>query len=189
TAVLAREEVHRGGLNRARAAAVHLLPVTGAEDLTGRAWQETARAAHVWVDALAGIGVRGGLRGHTADLVGALTALRAETHRAGPAGPGGPAAPAASAHPAGLAVVAIDTPSGIAADTGRLDGPFLSADHTVTMGAAKAGLLLPPAALHTGTVQVADLGLGEAFAAQSPTVSRLQAEDVTADWPVPAVTD
>src|SRR5690625_2822361 len=116
TALLAREEVHPGGLDRARAAGVHLLPVTAAEDLTDRAWQETARAAHVWVDALAGIGVRGGLRGHTADLVGALTALRAETHRAGPAGPGGPAAPAASAHPAGLAVVAIDTPSGIAAD-------------------------------------------------------------------------
>src|SRR5699024_9057931 len=134
TVLLAREEVHPGGLDRARAAGVRLVPVTTAEDLTGTAWQEAARAACVWVDALAGIGVRGGLRGHTADLVDALAELRAEAGRAGAAGPGGPV------------VVAIDTPSGIAADTGRLDGPFLSADHTVTMGAAKAGLLLPPAA-------------------------------------------
>jgi len=180
TALLAREEVHPGGLDRARAAGVHLLPVTAAEDLTDRAWQETARAAHVWVDALAGIGVRGGLRGHTAELVAALAELRTETDPARPADPARATAPV---------VVAIDTPSGIAAGTGRLDGPFLSADRTVTMGAAKAGLLLPPAALHTGTVQVADLGLGEAFAARSPTVSRLRAEDVAADWPVPAVTD
>src|SRR5690625_2332152 len=115
TALLAREEVHPGGLDRARAAGVHLLPVTAAEDLTDRAWQETARAAHVWVDALAGIGVRGGLRGHTADLVAALAELRTET---GPARPADPARPAGPARATAPVVVAIDTPSGIAAGTG-----------------------------------------------------------------------
>ncbi|WP_022917760.1 NAD(P)H-hydrate epimerase [Ruania albidiflava] len=180
TAVLAREEVHSGGLDRARAAGVRLVPVTTGADLTSGVWQQVARTAHVWVDALAGIGVHGGLRGHTADLVAALTELRTET---------GPAAPRDPGLPAGPVVVAVDTPSGIGADTGRLEGPFLAADHTVTMGAAKASLLLPPAALHCGTTHIVDLGLADAFAAQHPLVTRLQDHDVATDWPVPAVTD
>ena len=186
TAVLAREQVHPGGLDRARAAGVRLLSVTTAGDLAGVHWQQAARAAQVWVDALAGIGVRGGLRGHTADLVASLAELRTETD---PAEPRDRTARGVPALPTAPVVVAIDTPSGISADTGRLDGPFLAADHTVTMGAAKASLLLPPAALHTGTVHVAGLGLEEAFTAQPPVVSRLRAEDVATDWPVPAVTD
>src|SRR5690625_3642140 len=76
TALLAREEVHPGGLDRARAAGVHLLPVTAAEDLTGRAWQETARAAHGGGGALAGIRGRGAPRGHTAHRVAAPAARR-----------------------------------------------------------------------------------------------------------------
>src|SRR5699024_12141279 len=98
TAVLAREEVHPGGLDRARAAGVRLMSVTTAGDLTGAHWQQAARAAQVWVDALAGIGVRGGLRGHTADLVASLAELRTETDPAAPrdrTARGGPALAAA----------------------------------------------------------------------------------------------
>lgn len=168
TALLARDEVHPEGLARARAAGVRLLPVSTAGQLAHPAWRRAAQDAQVWVDALAGIGVRGGLRGQTADLVTELIALR---DRVRPV------------------VVAVDTPSGINADTGRVDGPLLAADHTVTMGAAKAGLLLPPAALHAGTVQVAGLGLEQDFAAQSALVNRLQPGDVAADWPVPRPTD
>lgn len=191
TVLLAREEVHAGGLARARPAGVHLLPVTTGADLTKASWRQAARAAHVWVDALAGIGVRGGLRGHTADLVTALIELRSPAPGVHDRSAPGQLHPSATAIEGGCApvVVAVDTPSGIAADTGRVDGPVLAADHTVTMGAAKAGLLLPPAALHAGTVRVADLGLERAFAAQRPLVTRLQAEDVAADWPAPVATD
>lgn len=164
TALLARDEVHPEGLERARRAQVRLLPVSTQDQLATTAWQDVARDAHVWVDALAGIGIRGGLRGHTAALVTALTELQRSC------------APT---------VVAVDTPSGIEAGSGRLAGPLLAADHTVTMGAAKAGLLLPPAALQVGTLHLCPLGLEDDFAAQAPVVTRLTAADVAADWPVP----
>ncbi|UFU05708.1 NAD(P)H-hydrate epimerase [Ruania halotolerans] len=168
TALLARDRVHPGGLDRARRAGVRLLPVTTPDQLAAPGWREAARHAHVWVDALAGIGVRGGLRGHSAALVTALNQLRQD---------GAPA------------VVAVDIPSGIDAGTGRLNGPVLSADHTVTMGAAKAGVLLPPAALRAGTVHTCPLGLEDAFATQVPAVARLTAADVATEWPVPQSTD
>ncbi|WP_147918477.1 NAD(P)H-hydrate epimerase [Ruania zhangjianzhongii] len=168
TALLAREDVHPGGLDRARCAHVQLLPVTTEEQLAAPGWRDAARRAHVWVDALAGIGIRGGLRGQTAALVTALTELRQE---------GSPT------------VVAVDTPSGIDAGTGRLDGPLLTADHTVTMGGVKAGLLLPPAALQVGTLHLAPLGLEQDFAAQPAAVTRLDSADVAADWPVPRPAD
>ena len=168
TALLARDQVHPEALQRARRAHVHLLPVTTEDQLAAPGWREEARWAHVWVDALAGIGIRGGLRRQTAALVSALTELRPECR---------------------ARVVAVDTPSGISAGTGRLDGPLLTADRTVTMGAAKAALLLPPAALRAGTVQVAPLGLEADFAAQPAAVARLEPADVAADWPVPRLND
>lgn len=168
TALLARDQVHPEALERARRAQVQLLPVSTEGQLAAPGWQTAARRAHVWVDALAGIGIRGGLRGQTAALVAALTELRQEcTAR----------------------VVAVDTPSGISAGTGRLDGPLLAADRTVTMGAAKAALLLPPAALRAGALHVAPLGLEEAFARQPAAVTRLEPADVAAEWPVPRLSD
>ena len=168
TALLARDQVHPEALERARRAHVHLLPVSTEDQLAAPGWRAAARQAHVWVDALAGIGIRGGLRGQTAALVSALTELRQECT---------------------VRVVAVDTPSGIDAGTGRLDGPLLAADRTVTMGAAKAALLLPPAALQAGTLQVAPLGLEADFGAQPAAVTRLEPADVAADWPVPRLSD
>lgn len=69
-------------------------------------------------------------------------------------------------------VVAVDLPSGIGSDDGAVPDPsVLRADVTVTFGAVKAGLLLPPGADHAGRVVLVDLGLGPALEGVRPAVS------------------
>jgi hydroxyethylthiazole kinase-like uncharacterized protein yjeF len=60
---------------------------------------------------------------------------------------------------AGATVVAIDLPSGLSADTAELIGPVLEADVTVTLGAPKVPLVLPPAEHVAGDVVIADIGI------------------------------
>jgi NAD(P)H-hydrate epimerase len=62
--------------------------------------------------------------------------------------------------PAGAAVLAIDIPSGVDADTGEASGDAVSADRTVTFAALKPGLLQGAGPAHSGTVEVADIGIG-----------------------------
>ncbi|WP_426593000.1 bifunctional ADP-dependent NAD(P)H-hydrate dehydratase/NAD(P)H-hydrate epimerase [Cellulomonas sp. McL0617] len=82
----------------------------------------------------------------------------------------------------GAFVVAVDVPSGIGVDDGTATGPGLDADLTVTFGAAKPGLLLPPAARRAGRVEVVDIGL---TLDEPPAVARLDDSDVAQLWPVP----
>ncbi len=56
-------------------------------------------------------------------------------------------------------VVSIDLPSGLSADTNELIGPAVQADITVTLGAPKIPLVLPPAEHVAGDVVVADIGI------------------------------
>jgi hydroxyethylthiazole kinase-like uncharacterized protein yjeF len=56
-------------------------------------------------------------------------------------------------------VLALDIPSGIASDTGRILGRAVRATHTITFIALKAGLLTLDGPDHCGAVTVADLGL------------------------------
>lgn len=56
-------------------------------------------------------------------------------------------------------VVAVDVPSGIGVDSGRLAGPAIRADRTLTFGTAKYGLLTGPAADLAGEITVVDIGL------------------------------
>ena len=89
-------------------------------------------AADLVVDGILGIGGAGGLRANAAELVASVT---------------------------DAVVVAVDVPSGVDADTGLVPGEAVSADVTVTFGAAKPGLLVAPGSLHAGTVQVIDIDL------------------------------
>jgi hydroxyethylthiazole kinase-like uncharacterized protein yjeF len=54
--------------------------------------------------------------------------------------------------------VAVDIPSGVNGETGAVDGVAVTADVTVTFGAAKLGIVLLPGALHAGLVEVVDIG-------------------------------
>ena len=56
-------------------------------------------------------------------------------------------------------VVSIDLPSGMSADSSDLIGPAVQADITVTLGAPKIPLVLPPAEHAAGDVVVADIGI------------------------------
>lgn len=56
-------------------------------------------------------------------------------------------------------VVAIDLPSGLSADVPDLIGPAVEAAVTVTIGAPKVSLVLPPAEQHAGEVVIADIGI------------------------------
>ncbi len=92
------------------------------------------------VDGLFGIGLKRDLDADYATLVEQINALDAP-------------------------LLALDIPSGLDADTGRVMGCAVQADHTITFIALKPGLLTLDGPDHCGTVHVADLGLAEAVAA------------------------
>ncbi|HET7216514.1 MAG TPA: NAD(P)H-hydrate dehydratase [Vicinamibacterales bacterium] len=86
------------------------------------------------VDAILGTGFRGQLSGLLETVVADLNAL-------------------------GVPIVAIDLPTGISADTAQLEGPAVEASMTVTLGAPKIPLVLPPADAHAGDLVIADIGI------------------------------
>ena len=57
--------------------------------------------------------------------------------------------------------IALDLPSGIDSDTGKIWGKAVSADETVTFGFCKRGLVLYPGCLYAGRVHTADIGIPE----------------------------
>ncbi len=113
-----------------------------------------ARTPDVVVDGIVGIGASGGLRAEAASVVERL-----------------PTVP----------VVAVDVPSGVDVDTGRVDGPHVQATVTVTFGTHKIAHLVDPAAPACGAVHLVDIGLDLPPA----QVTSLQADDVAALLPVP----
>ncbi|HUL72340.1 MAG TPA: NAD(P)H-hydrate dehydratase [Vicinamibacterales bacterium] len=56
-------------------------------------------------------------------------------------------------------VVAIDLPSGLSADGPEVPGPAVHANVTVTLGAPKLPLVLPPAEAFAGNLVIADIGI------------------------------
>jgi hydroxyethylthiazole kinase-like uncharacterized protein yjeF len=56
-------------------------------------------------------------------------------------------------------VVAVDVPSGVDASTGEIAGAAVNAAVTVTFHGPKVGLHVAPGRFHTGTIEVADIGL------------------------------
>ncbi|MGW4108289.1 NAD(P)H-hydrate epimerase, partial [Streptomyces sp. NPDC004976] len=110
------------------------------------------------VDGIVGIGGTGGLRPDAVPLAEAAERARA-------------------------AVVAVDLPSGVDADTGEVRGRALRADLTVTFGTHKPGLLIDPAREYAGAVRLVDIGL---TLPDEPEVEALQHADVARLLPVPA---
>lgn len=126
-------------VRQARERGVSLLvfgETAGAADL-----QRLAAEADVVIDALLGTGARlpvGGVLKDILDVVRAGLAARADH------------APL---------VVAVDVPSGLDADTGRIDGVALAADVTVTFACPKRGHFLFPGAGYIGQLSVVDIGI------------------------------
>lgn len=90
----------------------------------------------VVVDAIFGIGLKRSLSEETERLLRILMEFQAMT-------------------------IAVDIPSGLCADTGKLLGEVLPCDITVTFGFAKRGLYLYPGTTYAGEIRVADIGIDE----------------------------
>lgn len=65
----------------------------------------------------------------------------------------------ADVNASGLPVVAIDLPSGLSADSHEPPGEAIEAALTVTLGAPKVPLVLPPAERYCGDLVIADIGI------------------------------
>ncbi len=95
---------------------------------------ERLAGATVVVDAILGTGSAGAPRGRALEAIEALNA-------------------------AGVPVVAADTPSGVDASTGAVEGVAVGATATATFAAAKPGLYIAPGKAHAGSVEVIDIGI------------------------------
>jgi NAD(P)H-hydrate epimerase len=73
-------------------------------------------------------------------------------------------AAAAALNECGAHVLAIDIPTGVDATTGAVGAGAVRADTTVTLGAAKLGLLLEPARGYIGTLYVGDIDIADEIA-------------------------
>ena len=113
-------------------------------------------SASLVVDAVLGIGASRPLEGPYADALALVNDERARRDS--------------------LAVLSLDVPTGIDAETGAVDPSALTADATVTFGFPKHSHFRFPAAAHAGRLIVADIGVPDALAAD------VSDEVVTAAW-------
>jgi hydroxyethylthiazole kinase-like uncharacterized protein yjeF len=122
-----------------------------------------AEAGSIVVDALYGAGLSKPLSGDAARAVDIATSLN-------------------------LPVVAIDLPSGVSGDSGKVPGKAFFADTTVTFARKKPGHLLLPGRQRCGEIVLVDIGIGDGI------IARLQPrtfENTSALWlgdfPVPSI--
>ncbi|MCI5826222.1 MAG: NAD(P)H-hydrate epimerase, partial [Arcanobacterium sp.] len=156
--------VHAEGLAAARHAGVRIIAEPDTETLA-----RAGAASVVWLDGLLGIGAHGALREPLASWVQLLSTLRKRS----------------VVEPF---VIAVDVPSGVDVDRGTVPGPVLRADLTVTMGAAKRALYLPPACHLAGEILCVPLGF-EPYLPARPALASLADSDVRDLWVVPGPND
>jgi NAD(P)H-hydrate epimerase len=131
----------------------------GAGSADGEALRQGLREADLAVDALLGTGVSGPATGPVAEAIAIM-------------------------NEAGRPVCALDLPSGLSADHGRLLGPVVRATLTVTFGLPKLGLYLHPGAGYVGRIELCDLGVPRAWLEEGVTVGLPEPGDVAALLPV-----
>ncbi|MGA5126699.1 NAD(P)H-hydrate dehydratase [Streptomyces pseudogriseolus] len=162
--LLSPGRAHAGGLAALRRAGGSVVEA-GAGVPAGASVVRLVEQADLVVDGIVGIGGKGGLREEAVPL--------AEAARRGRG-----------------AVVAVDLPSGVDADTGEVRGAAVRAEVTVTFGAYKPGLLIDPAREYAGVLRFVDigleLGLPGGAGAGAAQVEALQHADVARLLPVPA---
>ena len=124
------------------------------------AHREKIAASDLLVDAIFGTGLKGAVRGFAANVIDFLNST-------------------------GVPIVAVDLPSGLEANTGKVEGPCIRATLTVTMASPKRGLLLYPGADFVGELQVVDIGIPhEVVESQNVRVNLVQASDAVKILPV-----
>ena len=107
------------------------------------------------IDALLGTGIKGAVSGPYAELIQSM-------------------------NDSGCPIVAVDVPSGLDADTGKVDGACVRAALTVTFALPKFGLMVYPGAEYAGEVIIANLGMPRAvMQADTVNVFATEAADVS----------
>ncbi len=109
------------------------------EDEQFEALEALLEGAEAIVDALLGTGASRPIDGDLAQILRRLATVREKTVKP--------------------KLVAVDLPSGLDADSGRLDPLTVAADETVTFHAPKVGLYMQPGAGAAGTVQQVEIGI------------------------------
>ncbi|MFF7565532.1 NAD(P)H-hydrate dehydratase [Streptomyces pseudovenezuelae] len=142
---------------RAHSAGLAALRRAGGRAVGVEGAERLIEQADLLLDGIVGIGGKGGLRPDAVRLAEAAERARA-------------------------AVVAVDLPSGVDADTGEVRGAAVRADLTVTFGTHKPGLLIDPAREYAGSVRLVDIGLSLPPQAE---LEALQHADVRRLLPVP----
>jgi ADP-dependent NAD(P)H-hydrate dehydratase / NAD(P)H-hydrate epimerase len=117
------------------------------------------RAYDLIIDGILGIGGRPGLPEPVARLVQSVEAQ-------------------------GIPTIAVDLPSGVAADTGAVPGTAVRATRTVTFGERKPCHLLQPALSRCGAISVVDIGLGTDHD-EKPDLVGLDEDALARAWPYP----
>ena len=120
--------------------------------IPGRERVKMLREANVLIDAILGTGARGHLRVPVFDAIAAMNAARRP-------------------------IVSIDLPSGLHPDTGRVLDIAVRARLTVTLAAAKRGLLIRRARPYTGKIRIADIGIPTAFSLDDVRLFRYRRAD------------
>ena len=125
------------------------------------AFRRDCREAELIVDALLGTGIDREVGGTAKEVIDAVNE--------------------ASPH---AVIVAVDIPSGVGADNGRIYGTAVKADQTVTFQMNKFGMAAEPGRSCAGIVHVEDIGLSAALCAEDEgVVYRPDAEDAAAMLP------
>jgi NAD(P)H-hydrate epimerase len=133
---------------------IHMLKVEGDKDFA--ALEQLLAVSDVVIDAVFGTGKSRAIEGLFKQV---LTRVRDAEEKC-----------------AELKVVAVDIPSGLAADTGAIDANCPRADITVTLGYPKPGLYNFPGADKAGEVIIVDIGIPSHLAEKIPT------ELITEGW-------
>jgi NAD(P)H-hydrate epimerase len=81
--------------------------------------------------------------------------------------------------------VAVDIPSGLDADNGRVLGVAFDAEHTVTFGLPKVGLVTHPGVERVGKLHVVDIGIPPGATAEKDFVAEILEPELVGRWLMP----
>lgn len=135
---------------------VPVLEITGQDGLDQHLL--AMRHHQIWVDALLGTGLNADVKGLFRAVIEWLNSMNRP-------------------------VIAVDIPSGLNADTGRICGVCVQAHTTVTFGFPKIGHILFPGAESTGRLQIVDIGIPQhVIQSVRPRNHILTSEAITRDF-------
>ena len=122
------------------------------------------RHRDVWVDAIFGTGLKSEIEGYIKDVIIFINSLKKP-------------------------VMAVDIPSGIDSDTGRVCGEAVRSCVTATFGYAKAGHYLYPGAGYSGKVEIIDIGIPPLIADRIAPKQRLLDDEIISSYLKPREKD